>query len=61
MRKTVITGGSAKIECCPFPDVDTEVEYICKMAQVGFFAACLFILAFILCFRILVAMDHIMA
>jgi hypothetical protein len=33
-RKTVIVAGTYKIECCPFPDVDVELEYICKMAKV---------------------------
>ncbi|KIM36009.1 hypothetical protein M413DRAFT_449459 [Hebeloma cylindrosporum] len=32
-RKTVIVSGAYKIECCPFPDVDKELEYICKMAK----------------------------
>lgn len=61
-RKTVIIGGSAKIECCPFPDVDMEVEYICKMAKVVFVLyPCIHPRSFISCFRILVAMDHIVA
>jgi len=33
-RKTVILAGAYKIECCPFPDVDGELEYICRMAKV---------------------------
>jgi hypothetical protein len=33
-RRTVIVGGAYKIECCPFPEVDGELEYICKMAKV---------------------------
>jgi hypothetical protein len=36
-RKSVIVSGVYMIECCPFPEVDVEVEYICKMAKVGFF------------------------
>ncbi|KIM47313.1 hypothetical protein M413DRAFT_64116 [Hebeloma cylindrosporum] len=32
-RKTVIVAGTYKIECCPFPRVDEELEYICKMAK----------------------------
>ena len=33
-RRTVIVAGAYKIECCPFPEVDGELEYICKMAKV---------------------------
>ena len=36
-RKTVIVAGTYKIECCPFPVVDEELEYICKMARVRTF------------------------
>ncbi|RDB17125.1 Adenosine monophosphate-protein transferase FICD [Hypsizygus marmoreus] len=36
-RKTVIVTGTYNIECCPFPDVDAEVQYICKMAKVNLF------------------------
>ncbi|KAF8160046.1 fido domain-containing protein [Crassisporium funariophilum] len=32
-RKTVIVAGSYNIECCPFPEVDAELEYICKMTM----------------------------
>ncbi|KAF9036621.1 fido domain-containing protein [Panaeolus papilionaceus] len=35
-RKTVLVSGiTYKVECCPFPDVDTELEYICRMAKDG--------------------------
>ena len=34
-RKTVVVAGTYKIECCPFPEVDEELEYIFKMAKVG--------------------------
>lgn len=36
-RKTVIVAGTYNIECYPFPDVDIEIEYICKMAKVRCF------------------------
>ena len=36
-RKTVFLSGAYKIGCCPFPDVDGELEYICKMAKVRIF------------------------
>ncbi|KAF8624606.1 hypothetical protein AX17_007099 [Amanita inopinata Kibby_2008] len=32
-RKTVIVAGIHSIECCPYPEVDEELEYICKMAN----------------------------
>ncbi|KAI0317245.1 fido domain-containing protein [Amylostereum chailletii] len=32
-RRTVILTGSYSIQCCPFPAVDEELEYICKMAK----------------------------
>ncbi|KAK0441257.1 fido domain-containing protein [Desarmillaria tabescens] len=32
-RKTVIIAGNYKIQCCPFPEVDNELDYICKMAK----------------------------
>ncbi|PBK93932.1 hypothetical protein ARMGADRAFT_928288 [Armillaria gallica] len=25
--------GNYKIQCCPFPEVDNELDYICKMAK----------------------------
>ena len=31
--KIVIVAGSYYIECCPFPSVDDELEYICKMIK----------------------------
>ncbi|KAF8797596.1 hypothetical protein BYT27DRAFT_7125328 [Phlegmacium glaucopus] len=31
-RKTVIVTGVTKIQCCPYPVVDDELDYICKMA-----------------------------
>ncbi|KAG5652382.1 hypothetical protein H0H81_005212 [Sphagnurus paluster] len=31
--KTVIVAGTYSIECCPYPEVDKELEYICKMAN----------------------------
>lgn len=35
-RKTVIVAGSYyNIECCPFPKVDDELNYICRMAKVN--------------------------
>ena len=37
--KTVIVAGAYKIECCPFPDVDRDLEHICKMARVSVFVA----------------------
>ena len=40
--KTVIVAGSYKVECCPFPDVDGELEYICKMAKVRMFVCRVF-------------------
>ena len=37
--ETVIVAGSYNIECCPFVNVDDELEYICKMNKMrrGFF------------------------
>jgi len=32
-RRTVIVSGTYNIQCCPFPEVDAELEYICKMAK----------------------------
>ncbi|KAK0190378.1 fido domain-containing protein [Armillaria mellea] len=32
-KKTVVIAGNYKIQCCPFPEVDNELEYICKMAK----------------------------
>ncbi|KAF8072092.1 fido domain-containing protein [Lyophyllum atratum] len=32
-KKTVAVAGTYMIECCPFPEVDAEVEYICRMAK----------------------------
>lgn len=32
-KKTVVIAGNYKIQCCPFPDVDNELDYICKMAK----------------------------
>ena len=34
-RNTVIISGVAKIQCCPYPTVDNELDYICKMAVVS--------------------------
>jgi hypothetical protein len=39
-QKTVIVAGVYKIECCPFPEVDGELEYICKMVKVRLSDAC---------------------
>lgn len=36
-RKTVIIPGVTKIQCCPYPAVDGELDYICKMAVVSLF------------------------
>ncbi|KAG6911000.1 hypothetical protein DXG01_005415 [Tephrocybe rancida] len=32
-RKTVVISGTYSVECCPYPKVDDELEYICKMAK----------------------------
>ncbi|KAF8056565.1 fido domain-containing protein [Lyophyllum atratum] len=32
-QKTVVVGGSYLIECCPFPQVDEEMDYILRMAK----------------------------
>ncbi|KAK0243375.1 fido domain-containing protein [Armillaria nabsnona] len=32
-KKTVVTAGNYKIQCCPFPEVDNKLDYICKMAK----------------------------
>ncbi|KAI0319598.1 fido domain-containing protein [Amylostereum chailletii] len=32
-RKTVIITGVYDVQCCPFPEVDHELEYICMMAK----------------------------
>lgn len=32
-KKTVVIAGNYKIQCCPFPEVDNELDYICKMAK----------------------------
>ncbi|KAF8907393.1 hypothetical protein CPB85DRAFT_839604 [Mucidula mucida] len=32
-RKTVVIKGSFHTECCPFAEVDNEMEYICRMAR----------------------------
>ncbi|KIJ60752.1 hypothetical protein HYDPIDRAFT_98137 [Hydnomerulius pinastri MD-312] len=32
-RKTVIVAGTYKVQCCPFPQVDKELDYFCKMAK----------------------------
>lgn len=34
-RKSVIIHGAYNIQCCPFLQVDNELEYICKMSRVG--------------------------
>lgn len=34
-RKTVIVLGVTKIQCCPYPAVDDELDYMCKMAVVS--------------------------
>jgi len=66
-RKTVIIRGTVKIECCPFPDVDAVIEYVCRMAKVKISIARVFILvstldAFtFLDFDIFVAMDQELA
>lgn len=40
-RKTAVVTGAYSIECCPFPEVDTELAYICRMAKVrAFFPMC---------------------
>lgn len=39
-QKTVIVAGVYNIECCPFPEVDGELEYICKMAKVRLLDVC---------------------
>ncbi|KAF8644876.1 hypothetical protein AX16_008222 [Volvariella volvacea WC 439] len=31
--KTVYISGTLPIQCCPFPDVDTELEYICEVSK----------------------------
>jgi len=33
-RKAVIVAGTYNIECCPFLEVDGELEYIFKMVKV---------------------------
>ena len=45
-RKTVIVAGAYKIECCPFPNVDAELEYICRMAKVRRCFLCVIIRSF---------------
>ncbi|GLB34389.1 putative fic/DOC family protein [Lyophyllum shimeji] len=32
-RKTVVIQGAYKIQCCPFAEVDEELEHICKMSK----------------------------
>ena len=39
-HKTVVVAGAYKTECCPFPNVDAELEYICRMAKVGCSVVC---------------------
>jgi hypothetical protein len=46
MRKTVIVAGAYKIECCPFPNVDAEFEYICRMAKVRRYVLCVTFVVF---------------
>ncbi|KDR84241.1 hypothetical protein GALMADRAFT_220032 [Galerina marginata CBS 339.88] len=33
-QSTVVISGVYTVECCPFPEVDAEVTYICKMAKI---------------------------
>ena len=39
-------GGAYKIECCPCPNVDGELDYICKMAKVRTFVVRFIFLVF---------------
>ncbi|KAF9557002.1 hypothetical protein CPC08DRAFT_640804 [Agrocybe pediades] len=32
-QKTVVIMGAYTVRCCPFPEVDKELEYICRMAK----------------------------
>ncbi|KAG5639830.1 hypothetical protein DXG03_003047, partial [Asterophora parasitica] len=34
-KLAVVIQGTTNIECCPIEQVDSELEYICKMAQDG--------------------------
>jgi hypothetical protein len=58
-RKNVVVSGVYVIECCPFPEVDVEVEYICKMAKVSTFVACGFVHAFIMNFDIVAVYQKV--
>ncbi|EDR04551.1 uncharacterized protein LACBIDRAFT_295034 [Laccaria bicolor S238N-H82] len=32
-KKTVVVAGAYVIQCCPFSEVDTEIDYICRMSR----------------------------
>ncbi|KAF9012115.1 hypothetical protein BDZ89DRAFT_963692 [Hymenopellis radicata] len=32
-KQTIHITGAYSIQCCPYPEVDDELEYICKMAK----------------------------
>ena len=63
IQKSVIVVGAYKIKCCPFPDVDKEVEYICMMAKVRVFVPYGFFsftdLIYLLGFYFFVAMGEV--
>jgi hypothetical protein len=62
-RKPVIVAGAYKVECCPFSDVDGELEYVWKMAKVKMFVVRRFFYFIYLLFGILlfVAVDQVVA
>jgi hypothetical protein len=64
-RKTVNVVGAYKVECCPFSDVDGELEYVCKMAKVKMFVVRRFFyfiyFASSLGFYFFVAVDQVVA